>query len=122
MRLLRRAVYLDLLHTMSLRILTAENIKQLVTDLPIKTLLFHTAKLFHRVSRKPDEIQCPHRSKIEGERFTALIMPAQISELGMSVKVVAVPRSGVEPNGIGGQSNTGAAKSIGNANKQEPLQ
>jgi hypothetical protein len=100
---------------MSLRILTAENIKQLVTELPIKTLLSHTANLFHRVSRKPDEIQCPPRSKIEGKRFTTLTMPAQISELGMGVKVVAVPRSGeAQPNGIGGQSNTGAAKSIGN--------
>jgi hypothetical protein len=117
-RLLHRAVYLDLVHTMSpLHILTAENIKQLVTDLPLKTLLSHTAKLFHRISRKPDDIQCPPRSKIEGDYFTTLTMPAHISELGLSVKVVAIPRSGVKPNRIGGQSKPGAAKSIGNANK-----
>jgi len=109
---------------MSLRILTAENIKQLVTDLPLDRLVRETARLFTRVSRKPDGIQCPPRSKIEGEHYTTLTMPAHISELGLSVKVVAVPRySGTEEsNGIGGQSSTGsAANPIGNANKQNSV-
>lgn len=84
---------------MSLRVLTAADVERAIAGLSEGELLFHTGKLFYGLShsRGNDNSQCPPRSSMESNEYTMLTMPGYVPEVGMSVKLVGVPRRSATP-------------------------
>jgi len=80
---------------MSLRILSAANVEQLIARqmIPLSELVAETGRVFHRLSHDPLSISNPDRSSVSMHAHgTLLSMPAYVSGIGASVKLVAVPK------------------------------
>ncbi|TFK51548.1 NAD(P)-binding protein [Heliocybe sulcata] len=83
---------------MSLRILSAANIRQVTSSFSTSDLLRQSAVIFSLLSSSTkaandnaEAISSPHRTSIQTANHTVLFMPSRVKDTGTTIKVVSVP-------------------------------
>ncbi|KIJ19656.1 ornithine cyclodeaminase [Paxillus involutus ATCC 200175] len=104
---------------MSLLVLSAEDVSAVTSELKLEELEALMASVFHRLSSGSDYAS-PHRTSISMPRHTTLFMPSRVPDLGTTIKVVSVPMSGGDKQGLPASTivldeTTGCVKAIVNA-------
>ncbi|KAF9075004.1 hypothetical protein BDP27DRAFT_1213590 [Rhodocollybia butyracea] len=109
---------------MSLLVLTREDVIQITAKFTPQALQALMEDVFALISSDSSEDHpksySPHRISIPAENHKVLFMPARISSVGTTVKVVSTPSNAEDARGIPGSTlmmdkNTGAVKAIVNA-------
>ncbi|KAI0262108.1 NAD-P-binding protein [Gloeopeniophorella convolvens] len=107
---------------MSLLVLTAHDVANVSADWSTDDLQSLMARVFFTLSHPaPDAtIAAPHRTAIDMPSHRALFMPARISGIGTTVKVVSVPTKSGDTRGIPGSTlvldeGTGSVRALVNA-------
>lgn len=103
---------------MALLVLSAEHVSRITATFTTDHLQYVVARAFFSHSHN---VQIsPHRTAIDMPEHRVLFMPARISDLGTTIKVVSVPLLSGDTRGIPGSTlvldeKTGATKAILNA-------
>ncbi|KAF9221153.1 NAD(P)-binding protein [Gyrodon lividus] len=95
------------------------DVNAVTSELKPEELEILMASVFHRLSSGSDYAS-PHRTSISTSRHTTLFMPSQVPDLGTTIKVVSVPRSPGDKQGLPASTlvldeMTGCVKAIVNA-------
>ena len=104
--------------SMALLVLTAEHVSRITVSFTTEDLQSIVARAFF--SHSHHVLVSPHRASIDMSEHRALFMPARISDVGTSIKVVSAPLLSGDKRGIPGSTlvldeKTGATKAIINA-------
>ncbi|KAJ3988997.1 hypothetical protein F5890DRAFT_1401846 [Lentinula detonsa] len=106
---------------MSVRVLTGSDVRNITTKLSSDFLQSLMGDVFALISSSEDATSyLPHRTSIPTENHTALFMPARISSVGTTMKVVSVPSRSDDTRGLPASTlvldkHTGTVKAIVNA-------
>lgn len=105
-------------HTMALLVLSAEHVSRITASFTTQYLQSVVARAFFSHSHNVGI--SPQRTAIDMPEHRALFMPARISDLGTTIKVVSVPLLSGDTRGIPGSTlvldeKTGATKALLNA-------
>ncbi|KZT18779.1 NAD(P)-binding protein [Neolentinus lepideus HHB14362 ss-1] len=112
---------------MSLRVLSAANVRQITSSFSTQDLLRQSAVIFSLLSSTKTEehdagsISSPHRTSIETTNHTVLFMPSRVRNVGTAIKVVSVPMTdkardgGLPASTMVLDEETGCAKALVNA-------
>ncbi|EDR02173.1 uncharacterized protein LACBIDRAFT_191799 [Laccaria bicolor S238N-H82] len=114
---------------MSIRILSATDVDDIVDSFTLSELQIIMARVFALISTPSSKIDAPARTSIRTTNHTALFMPARIapssSAGGTSIKIVCVPRApdmqGLPATTLVLDESSGAVKAIVNARKLTAL-
>ncbi|KAJ3978146.1 hypothetical protein EV361DRAFT_786843 [Lentinula raphanica] len=106
---------------MSVRVLTGEDVRNITSKLSNDFLQSLMGDVFATISSSESTAAyLPHRTSIPTENHTALFMPARLSSMGTTIKVVSVPSSSDDSRGLPASTlvldkHTGSVKAIVNA-------
>ncbi|KAJ4485653.1 hypothetical protein J3R30DRAFT_3283151 [Lentinula aciculospora] len=106
---------------MSVRVLTSTDVRNITAKLSPELLQSLMEDVFVLISSsKSGTSYLPHRTSIPTENHTALFMPARISSMATTMKVVSVPYRSDDTRGLPASTlvldkHTGAVKAIVNA-------
>lgn len=116
---------------MSLLVLSASVVDQIVTKFTPTELVNLMARVFITLSSGTGDVNIPHRGTIASQNHRTLFMPSRIAPLaGTAIKIVAVPTSAapadVQAKGLPASTmvlddTTGAVSAIVNAGKLTAL-
>lgn len=92
----------------SLLVLSAQDVSQVILNLPLDLLLENQASAFASFSSSrastDDAVQAPPRASLTLPDFTTLVMPCHDSTVGTAVKIVSVPRADRPDGGLPGSN------------------
>lgn len=106
---------------MSLRVLTGADVRNITSKLSPELLQLLMEDVFALISSdNANSSYIPHRASIPTENHTTLFMPARVSSIGTTIKVVSVPSNPDDNRGLPASTlvldkDTGAVKAIVNA-------